>query len=432
MPGNVLLIGAMSDGRIAYFRGEIPTRALEVYDTKTKVRRVLEPSTYYSDYVMTSRDTVALWAGTRAPFGHGGLSFWTGSSGRVDVPGGRSLPWIFSTSEDGARVAFVTGPSSDVTLGRIVHAARAEASSRVDEVEPAVANGCRIDVRYLGARLFASSCGVVEDAATARGYDAGGRLVFTHVGVRPGIQATPRGDLAVTVGIGGGGTLVDMTTATERALPSDVVSARLAPDGAFLLTTTRNEALVRASTSDLSRTETIVPSGVKEVLAVAPDGLHAIVATDSESSGRAFEKRTKYTLALVALDAPFTVTPLVTTPAAVPRGFTESGKYVLYGVEPSATNGEIRARAVAGGQEIVLGTNVRRVSPLAGTNAFVVHARGASVSGKPLPPATVTKIDLDTPGATKLIASDVDDHVVVARTVYVGAGLAGLRALPLP
>jgi hypothetical protein len=290
-----------------------------------------------------------------------------------------------------------------------------------------------MDLRYVGARLFTSSCGAADQVATARGIDAAGKAVFTHADVRPGIDTSAPGDYALTVKVQGGGTLVHMTTSTERALPSDVTSARLSPDGTFLLATTRGESLVRASTSDPASTQAIVPSGVKEVLAIAPDGRHAIVATDSVSRHSGFEKHTSYALALVSLDAPFATTTLVATPIASPRGFTESGKYVLYSVEPDGvTNDELRARAVAGGQEIALGTNVGRVSPLPGTNAFVVFATGARVSGQPSPPSTVTKIDLDAPAASKLIASDVGAHVVVDRTVYLGTGLAGLRALPLP
>ena len=269
--------------------------------------------------------------------------------------------------------------------------------------------------------------------ATARGLDAAGRAVFTHADVRPGVEASARGEYALTVKVQGGGTLVDMATSTEKSLPSDVTSARLASDGTFLLATTRGESLVRASTSDTSRTDSIVASGVKEVLAIAPDGRHAIVATDSVSRHSGFEKRTSYALALVSLDAPFTTTTLVATPTASPRGFTESGKYVLYSDElAGGTNDELRARAVTGGQEIVVGPNVGRLSSLPGTNAFVVFSFGVRVSGQPSPPSTVTKIDLDAPAAPKLIASDVGAHVVVDKTVYVGVGLAGLRALPLP
>ena len=111
----------------------------------------------------------------------------------------------------------------------------------------------------------------------------------------------------------------------------------------------------------------------------------------------------------------------------------ESRKYLLYAVDTSgSTDTELRARAVAGGSDIPLGTNVGRLSPLAGTNAFVMHAYGARVPGQPSAPATITKIDLDSPATPRLLASDVAPHVVVERTVYVGAGTAGLRALTIP
>lgn len=433
VPGNVRLLGATTDGFVAYYKGVTPTKSLEVYDTTKKTTQVLAASTANSDYVMASRGTVAHWSATRSPFGHGTLHFWSAAHGRVTVPGGGSLPFVFSATEDGSRVAFMAKSTAPSTLGRIVSATPATAANAPEEIEPDVSTGCAMDLRHVAGRLFTSSCGIADQVATARGIDASGKAVFTHTDVRPGIDTSARGEHALTVKVQGGGTLVDMTTATEKALPSDVVSARLAPDGVFLLATTRGESLMRASTSDPATTEVIVPSGVKEVLAIAPDGHHAIVATDSVSRYSGFEKRTSYALALVSLEAPFTTTTLVATPIASPRGFTESGKYVLYSVEvEGVANDELRARAVAGGQEIALGTNVGRVSPLPGTNAFVVFATGARVSGQPSPPSTVTKIDLDAPAASKLIASDVGAHVVVGRTVYVGAGLAGLRALPLP
>ena len=433
VPGNVRLLGATTDGFVAYYKGVTPTKSLEVYDTTKKTTQVLSASTANSDYVMASRGTVAHWSATRSPFGHGTLNFWSAAHGRVTVPGGGSLPFVFSATEDGSRVAFMAKSTAPSTLGRIVTATPQTAATTPEEIEPFVSTGCAMDLRHVAGRLFTSSCGAADQVATARGLDAAGKAVFAHVEVRPGIDTSARGEYALTVKVQGGGTLVDMTTATERALPSDVVSARLAPDGTFLLATNRGESLVRASTSDPVSTETIVPSGVKEVLAIAPDGRHAIVATDSVSRYSGFEKRTSYALALVSLEAPFTTTTLVAMPIGSPRGFSESGKYVLYSVEPEGvTNDELRARAVAGGQEIALGTNLGRISSLPGTNAFVVFATGARVSGQPSPPSTVTKIDLDAPAASKLIASDVGAHVVVGRTVYLGTGLAGLRAVPLP
>lgn len=431
--GNVRLLGATSDGFVAYYKGVVPAKSLEVYDTKKKTITVLAASTANSDYVMAVGGTIAHWTATRSPFGHGTLRFWSAAHGLVTVPGGGSLPFVFSTNDDGSRVAFMVRATAASTLGRIVSATPATAASATEEIEPAVSTGCTIDLRHVGGRLFTSSCGLADQVATARGLDAAGKAVFTHADVRPGVETSSRGEYALTVKVQGGGTLVDMSTSTEKALPSDVTSARLAPDSTFLLASTRGESLVRASTADPSRTEAIVASGVKEVLAIAPDGRHAIVATDSVSRHSGFEKRTSYALALVSLEAPFATTTLVATPIASPRGFTESGKYVLYSVEPTGvTNDELRARPVTGGQEIALGTNVGRVSPLPGTNAFVVYADGARVSGSPPPPSTVTKIDLDAPAAPKLVASDVGAHVVVDKTVYVGAGVAGLRALPLP
>ena len=433
VPGNVRLLGATSDGFVAYYKGVTPAKSLEVYDTKTKTTKVLAASTANSDYVMASRGTIAHWTATRSPFGHGTLSFWSAAHGLVTVPGGGSLPFVFSATEDGSRVAFMAKSTVPSTLGRIVSATPATAASAPEEIEPAVSTGCTMDLRHVGGRLFTSSCGAADQVATARGLDAAGRAVFTHADVRPGVEASARGEYALTVKVQGGGTLVDMATSTEKSLPSDVTTARLASDGTFHLATTRGESLVRASTSDTSRTDSIVASGVKEVLAIAPDGRHAIVATDSVSRHSGFEKRTSYALALVSLDAPFTTTTLVATPTASPRGFTESGKYVLYSDElAGGTNDELRARAVTGGQEIVVGPNVGRLSSLPGTNAFVVFSFGVRVSGQPSPPSTVTKIDLDAPAAPKLIASDVGAHVVVDKTVYVGVGLAGLRALPLP
>ncbi len=432
--GDVRVLAATTDGHVVYFKGAIPTKALEVYDTKTKTTQALVPSTANSDYVTASRDTVALWSATRSPFGHGTLRFWSSARGLVSVPGnGGSLPYVFSTNDDGSRVAFMTGPISASSIGRIVTASPATAATSQEEIEPTVATGCTIGLRHLGNRLFTSSCGRVEDVATVRGLDAAGKLVFTHVDVKPGFDASARGEYAVTVKTGGGGTLVDMTTSTQTSLASDVTSARVSPDGTFLLTTTGTGALVRASTATPGNGEAVLPSGTTEVLAISPDGRNAIVATASASRNSGFEKRTSYALMLVSLEAPFTTTTLVATPTATPQGFAESGKYVLYTANTTSSfDDELRARAVAGGAEITLGANVGRISPLAGTNAFVVHAYGAWTAGQPSVPATVTKIDLDSPTSSKLLASDVGPHVVVGSTVYIGAGAAGLRAIPVP
>ncbi len=429
--GDVRVLAATSDGHVVFFKGVIPTKALEVYDTKTKTTKVLVPSTANSDYVAISRDTVAIWSRTSAPFGHGTLRFWSSARGFVSVPGnGESLPYIFSSNDDGSRVAFMTGPTLGSSLGRIVAANPATVATTLEEIEPTVSGGCTIGLRHFGNRLFASSCGRVYDVATVRGLDAAGNLVFTHVDVKPSLDVSARGAYAVTVKIGGGGTLVDMATSAQTPLASDVTSARLSPDGAFLLTTTGAGALVRASTGTPGNGETVLPSGAAEVLAVSPDARNAIVATASISRNRGYEKRTNYALMLVSLEAPFSTIPLVTTTIGTPQGFTESGKYVLYTVAVSSEfDTELRARAVAGGPEIKLGANVWRFSPLAGTNAFVVHADGPQA---PEQPSTITKIDLDSPTSSKLLASDVGPHVVVDRTVYIGARGIGLRAIPLP
>jgi len=431
VPGLVSVLGATSDGFVAYFKGTVPAKSLEVYDTRKKVSQVLRPSTANSDYVTTSSGAVAFWTATRSPYGHGTLGFWSAVHGIVNVPLGRSLPYIFSASDDGARIAFMVGPISASTIGRIVNATPATAATAFEEVEPVVGTGCGPRLRHVGGRLFSSSCRFTDDVATTRGRDAAGKAVFTHTAVRPGVETSARGDLALTVKVGGGGTVVDMATAAERALPPDVTSAKLSPDGTFLLATTPAQALVRASTADPSVTETLLASGASEVLAIGPDGRHALVATAEVSRPGDFGPRRRYALALVSLTAPFTATPLVAATIATPRGFTASGKYVLYDVEVNASVSEVRARAVTGGTDITVGVNVSGLSPLPTTDAFVVDSYGVTPAGQSLR-SSITKVDLDAPASPKVIASDVGAHAVVDRSVYFGAGEAGLRRLPIP
>ena len=57
--GDVRVLAATSDGHVVFFKGVSPTKALEVYDTKTKTTKVLVPYTASSDYVTTSRDRLS-------------------------------------------------------------------------------------------------------------------------------------------------------------------------------------------------------------------------------------------------------------------------------------------------------------------------------------------------------------------------------------
>lgn len=426
VPGDVRVLAVTDNGYVAYFNGEVPTKSLEVYDVRTKTTKVLVPSTLNSDYVAASRNAIAHWSSTRGPFGHGTLRFWTANVGLVRVPGTSSLAGVFTASEDEARVAFVTGPLGAGSLGQIVHAPPSAAANAPVTIVPDFATGCRLDLRELGGRLFASTCGTLDGVATTRAIDRNGATLFGHERVKPGLHTSDTGDFAVSVRVGGGATLV--ATATGQSVPlADVVSAEVSHDGTFVVTTTAAGSLLRAPTTDPVRTETIATSGFSEVLQLSPDGAHAIVATASTTTGRGFESKTTYAMALVSLTAPFTVTPLLTTPTGMPRGFTASGKYVLY-EDDSRTLYEntLVARDVAGGPAIAVGKGVARMYPVKGTNAFVTFAYTSDGT------TFVKKVDLDAPTATTLLATDVAPPVLFEKVLYVGAGPAGLRAIAIP
>lgn len=426
VPGDVRVLAVTENGKVAYFKGEVPAKTLELYDTKTKTSQVLVPSTGNGDYVLASRNAVALWTGTRGPFGHGMLRFWTATSGLVNVPGSNSLYGIFAVNEDESRVVFANGPGNGTSLGRIVHASPTTAATVQIDLVPGFLTGCRIDFRESGGRLFVSTCATTERVATTRAIGPDGAPIFTHENVKPNIHTSDKGEYAVTVSVAGGATLVATATGRSTAL-ADVVSAEVAHDGTFVLATTTSGSLLRAPTTDPVRTETIATSGFSEVLQLSPDGAHAIVATASTTTGRGFESKTTYAMALVSLTAPFTVTPLLTTPTGMPRGFTASGKYVLY-EDDSRTLYEntLVARDVAGGPAIAVGKGVAHMYPVTGTNAFVVFEYASSSA------TFVKKVDLDAPTATTLLATDVAPPVLFEKVLYVGAGPAGLRAIAIP
>lgn len=426
-PGQVEVVGATEDGIVAYFIAENGSRRFEVYDTKAKARTVLAPRAANSDRAAVSGKVVAHWGSTRAPFGHGSLTLWTQATGPQVVPGGDSLAGALAVSEDSTRAAISFGPysSGSITNVAIVKIGAAEPPSIV---APDVGVGCFIRFAFAGMRLFTSTCRNGIATATVRGFDALGQPVFVRENQLPEITMSAKGEYAATISATGELGLVDLAAGTTTSVSTEAHSALLSPDATSLFFTTQAKALRRAATTNPQTTAEVRPSGVRDVLAVAPDQSAVMVSSDAVVTGTGINLKVAYAMDLVSLTPPHATTTLLATPTGAPWGFSPSGKHALYftDIASSRLDAKLRAAPVAGGAEVVLGSNGAFTTRIAGSSELLVSEYTASFR------RNLTLVDVEKGTAPKRIATEVGIPAVVGRTVYVGFESVGLHAIALP
>lgn len=426
-PGQVELVGATEDGVLAYFIRESGSQRFEVYDTKSKVRTVLVPSAANSDRARVAGKVVAHWGSTRAPYSHGTLTLWTQATGPQVVPGGNSIGGVLAVNEDSSRAAISFGPYSNgsITNGAIVKIGSAEPPTIV---APDVGVGCFISFRFAGMRLFTSTCRSGVATATVRGFDPLGQPAFVREDQVPDFTTSAKGEYAASVAANGELSLVDVVAGTATIVSTEAQSALLSPDATSLFFTTQAKALRRASTTNPQSSVEIRPNGVRDVLALAPDQSSVMVSSDAVVKGTGINLKVNYAMDLVSLAPPHTTTTLLATPTGLPGGFSTSGKHALYFTDlgNSTFDTKLRATPVAGGAEVVLGSNGASATRVAGSSELLVAEYTAAFQ------RNLTLVDLDKGTAPKRIATDVGVPAVVGRTVYVAFADVGLYAIALP
>ncbi len=426
-PGQVEVVGATEDGVLAYFIRENGSQRFEVYDTQSKVRTVLAPFAANSDRAVVAGKVVAHWGSTRAPFAHGSLTLWTQATGSQVVPGRDSIGGVLAVNEDSTRAAISFGPysSGSITNVAIVKLGSAEPPTIV---APDVGVGCFVSFRFAGMRLFTSTCRNTVATATVRGFDPLGQPAFVREGQMPTFTTSAKGEYAATVSATGELSLVDVAVGTTTRVSTEAQSALLSPDATSLFFTTQAKALRRASTTSPQTTAEIRPSGVRDILALAPDQSAVMVSSDAVVTGTGINLKVNYAMDLVSLTPPYATTTLLATPTGAPWGFSPSSKHAIYvtDIGKSALDPKLRATPVAGGAEIVLGSNGAFATRVAGSSELIVSEYTASFQHD------LTLVDLEKGAAPKRIATEVGFPVVVGRTVYVGFESVGLHAIALP
>ncbi|NOU32766.1 MAG: hypothetical protein HOO96_33085 [Polyangiaceae bacterium] len=425
--GKVEVVGATEDGILAYFISENGRRRFEVYDTKSKARTVLAPSAAISDRAVAAGKVVAHWGSTQSPYGHGSLTLWTQATGPQVVPGRDSIGGALAVSEDSTRAAITFGPysSGSITNVAIVKIGSAEAP-RI--VAPDVGVGCFMRFGFAGMRLFTSTCRNGVATATVRGFDALGQPVFVREDQLPEITMSAKGEYAATISATGELGLVDLAAGTTTSVSTEAHSALLSPDATSLFFTTQAKALRRASTTSPQTTAEVRPSGARDVLALAPDQSAVMVSSDAVVTGTGINLKVAYAMDLVSLAPPYATTTLLTTPTGAPWGFSPSGKHALFltDIAASRLDAKLRAVPVAGGAEVVLGTNGAFATRVAGSSELIVSEYTESFQ------RNLTLVDLEKGATPKRIATEVGVPAVVGRTVYVGFESVGLHAIALP
>jgi hypothetical protein len=429
VPGDVEIVGATDDGYVAYIRTNAARdRTLAVFDTKTHKSTPIAESKSSSDRALVRGTMVMLWAKTLAPYGWGGLTLWAAATGAHTAPGGSTtMLGGVATNADHTRLALSWGlPSAKGAVTNI--AVSGPTFSPAPEIlVPNIGARCPIQLEPAGERFVVVSCEESETAGTVRVIGASNDVTTVRADTRPFFSADQTGSRVFVIGTAGDAEVHTLPGNAVTPIATNVVSGRLTPDGETLFYTTTSGALHRVSSDDPTAGIELSASGAREILLVSPDQSRAVVAALPGDDANASSVR--YDLALVSLTTPGAPLSLVATSTGVPIRFTRSGSHLLYLTDVPASGrkgAKLRARPIAGGPEVVVGTEVATLLEPQGSTRLVFTEEQPDYT------RDLKVVDLEGDVAPKPVIDDVTTGTAIGDVAYVTIKQQGLYAIPLP
>jgi hypothetical protein len=351
--GSIGILGITEDDYVLYYSTVGTTDSLNIVSLAGGAPVVLAPALGADDVVAIDGKTVAFWIGTDKTTGIGTMSLWT-KAGGIKAVGAGSRAGIFAATADGARIAYSMNAVATGTEVMIGNPALNPASTSILTVAQA-GTGCDVTLKFVGARLFSSTCAGAATTATIRTFTAANVIQSVETVASPGFMATDTAGTHVFVkkNAAAGNATVKTIPATGAVtsvtMDTAVASGVILPDGANVIYRTSAQALKRSPTA-AGAPVTLIPTGVRAVLDYSPDFGFAMVFSNAPDTANTNVTRIDVQLASTA--AAGTLTPLVATSIGAPVGFTSNGANVVYLTDLPATGaplGTLKARGTAAG-----------------------------------------------------------------------------------
>ncbi len=424
--GELEVVSTLLDGTIIFHRYGAKI-SLEAVSPTGGAVSVIVP-----DLVLEGADTddvvsviggaVGVWTAVNEDTGLGRLSVWTKATG-LKLAADVSPIYEVDASADGARLAFVRGTGATAQL--VTAPATLEAANVV-VVQNALgdgsaANPCPAFYTFVGQNLFSSTCTGTGLTATARRTTPAGAILQIDTGLAPYfLSASATGDKVFSAkritGTGTGGAAavysVGATAVTELAIEaSGVAEGQIAQDGSAVVYRTRLGALKKANTvAPATPTELLPNGGLVGILGVARD-FRTVLSHKLPPGGA---DGSLFDLQLSTLATPGPAVGVVPTATALEFGFTHASRYVLWVPDVAAPTPSLKARAVAGGADVDLGSASIFLGKIDGTDAVVLghNEREITVAGDKYPVVDYKLVDPT--GAPKPLVTGVDLAALVA------------------
>jgi hypothetical protein len=353
--GDVTILGVTTDGHVLCTSNDGSSTNLEVVDVAMKQATVLVQNLGPDDFGMVDGKVIAYWTGVTS--GVGTLHIWTPASGMKEAGAG-SLRGVFAASSDGSRIAYSTN-TSDQGLTTITVGNPALNPPSTDAF-PNVGQGtqqdpCAPSLGFVGTRLFVSIClntSTSPSIRTTSATDVNTTLVTNCDGTW---SASAAGDRVFV--IAGGNNQGESRTVpgnTNTNIEQSTDEGWLTSDGSKTIYRTTANALKSASTT-APVSATLLVQGVSGLLAKSADDKYALVFAHDPDNTNPSVTRTDLQLASIMAAAPLTA--LLEASTGLPVGFTSTSTHVVYLTDVSASGspvGDLRARPVSGGAEIVI------------------------------------------------------------------------------
>lgn len=371
--GNAIAVDLTADGQVVYLSVNGNQASLEAVPAaggqQAVIAQAIDPQT---EPVSVVGAVVGIWKGLDAN-NVGTFSFWTKATGlKADVATG-SVATLFAGSDDGTKVAFSvngTATTSDLavtnTAAPSATAVLAGSTATGTGINLAAQN-CSPDVGFVGKRLFSAHC-----SGTAAGAVAA-RLYTVADGATTPVRLDANGGAAGTIKAFW---LTDKTGTKAFATASNAGSAGLvfsvAAPGSPLATLDADVTdgfLTDDGSAVVYRTSAAGSTGIRRASATATPAPITLVA-DGELLGANADK-SKILVSVVApvddstdirvadvTTANQTPTVIVPTATARPIGFTRGGTHVVYLTDVSDTGNTLKAKPVAGGNEVTIAQDI--------------------------------------------------------------------------
>jgi len=425
---TITILGVTADRAAVYRIRDGRGERLEALDLDASSITVVADPFAAPDVATIAGRVVASWR-------NGVLRVWAKGGRSREIATG-SMPNVFATSEDGARIAF----TASADAGRVTVRVSSEERTIAEEHARA-SSACPVLVGFAGPRALVSACRADADVPSLRIIDPPGALVVLAESARGGWSADAEGKRVFLVDRDGTAFVHDTSTNARTPIDNAVAEGRIAPDGSRVVYRTSDlrlavaklpsDATSHASSSSTAKTQ--LADGVRGVLGFDHDFRRAFAYSVQDVTG--VSPRVDLEVVSTGVVQPFI--PMPTTPPdrlldrATGRavGFTRDGNWAIYLADVEGEAGTLRAHPLGQGAVPDVTLAPRAIDPRLAGKHVVFATNQAPADG--LATVRLEAIRIDDGTRTSTIDGADARYAVTDREIVFSTRAKGVRVEPL-